>query len=276
MSQFFSSTAPGTRIDATSLHDPISREKIHAPEPDNIGSTFTTTRWTQIHKIVTGNERESFGELSRWCEIYWKPLYIFAIKWGRTPETAKDSTQSFFLALLEKHYLDQADRSRGRLRTYLIALFKHHLSHEHRDSQRLMRGGGAIHLSMDTATGVDNILRDTGDTPEEAFNRQWVTLLLEGALTEVEHEWRARGKSAVFDLLRPHLLGEQETDLISIAKNLDKPEGTIRSYLYRLRLAYSAAVSAAIAATLVDESPEAVKAEIQELIHYFGSHPPTP
>ena len=64
------------------------------------------------------------------CRTYWYPLYAFVRRKGNTPHDAQDLTQAFFVRLLEKNYVAQSDRERGRFRTYLLTALKHFLADE--------------------------------------------------------------------------------------------------------------------------------------------------
>lgn len=54
--------------------------------------------------------------------------------------------------LLEKNYVAQADRKRGRFRTYLLAALTHFLADEWDEARRLKRGGGREIISFDAAS----------------------------------------------------------------------------------------------------------------------------
>ena len=47
---------------------------------------------------------------------------------GQSPHDAQDLTQEFFCRLLEKRWLDSADREKGKLRTFLIVALKNFMS----------------------------------------------------------------------------------------------------------------------------------------------------
>jgi RNA polymerase sigma-70 factor (ECF subfamily) len=47
---------------------------------------------------------------------------------GLDQESAKDLTQGFFARLLERNYLAQVQREKGRFRSFLLASLKHFLS----------------------------------------------------------------------------------------------------------------------------------------------------
>ncbi len=59
---------------------------------------------------VGGSGINSEDALESLCRIYWPPVYAYARHRGYSPEHAEDLTQGFFAKLLEKHYVDQADR----------------------------------------------------------------------------------------------------------------------------------------------------------------------
>ena len=54
------------------------------------------------------------------CQTYWYPLYAHVRRCGHSAHDAQDVTQGFFWKLLEKRWLDSADREKGRLRTFLM------------------------------------------------------------------------------------------------------------------------------------------------------------
>ena len=61
--------------------------------------------------------RTAFAAL---VESYWKPVYKYLrVKWRSEEEEARDLTQSFFLAALEKGTFDRYDPARARFRTFL-------------------------------------------------------------------------------------------------------------------------------------------------------------
>ena len=56
----------------------------------------------------------------RLCEHYWYPVYAYVRRRGHLNEEAQDLTQDFFIRILEGRYLDRADPSRGRFRSFLL------------------------------------------------------------------------------------------------------------------------------------------------------------
>ena len=83
---------------------------------------FATTRWSLV---LTGAQLES-GEqqareaLTELCRTYWRPIFSFVCRRGYSSEDAQDLTQDFFLMILESNWLQHADESRGRFRSFLL------------------------------------------------------------------------------------------------------------------------------------------------------------
>jgi hypothetical protein len=61
------------------------------------------------------------------CGSYWQPVYAFIQRKGFGPEEARDYTQEFFTRVIEKEYLRDVDRSKGKFRSFLLAAVSHYL-----------------------------------------------------------------------------------------------------------------------------------------------------
>ena len=87
-----------------------------SPRPAN----FATTRWSIVQAAAgrpTQTAREALEEL---CATYWPPVYAFVRRRGASPTDAEDQTQAFFVHLLDSEFVQSADRSRGRFRSFLL------------------------------------------------------------------------------------------------------------------------------------------------------------
>ncbi len=128
------------------------RESSDQPaEPANRGVDFKTTQWSVV--VAAGGESTAATKLAlaSLCSAYWYPLYAFVRRSGFAQAEAEDLTQAFFARLLEKHYIDGADRSRGRFRSFLLAAMKHFLANERDRARALKRGGGRLTVPLDSA-----------------------------------------------------------------------------------------------------------------------------
>ena len=114
--------------------------------PDPIparGGPFPNTRWSLV-LAVGGSAATSERALETLCQAYWPAVYAYARHRGYSTEHAEDLTQGYFAKLLEKRYVEQADRERGKFRTFLLTSFKNYMANEWDRTQALKRGGRSV------------------------------------------------------------------------------------------------------------------------------------
>ena len=116
-------------------------------------------------------------------------------------------------AVREKHYLQAADPSRGRFRSFLLASLKHFLSNERDRAGAIKRGGRVtvVPLEIENAEGRYSLEPPDDETPEKIYERHWALTLLERTLARLSREFEAAGKRPLFARLEGYLTGEQET-----------------------------------------------------------------
>jgi DNA-directed RNA polymerase specialized sigma24 family protein len=188
---------------------------------------------------------------------------------GHSPQDAEDFTQSFFAFLIERNTLADAESVRGKLRTFLLAAFKHHIADAVKRAHALKRGGGQI-VSLDATDEEAGWVREPADhkTPETLYNQRWAMLLLERALDVIEAERTSAGHGAEVGILRPFLslTTSGATSYAEAAAQLEWTVNATRVAVFRLRTRYRELLLELVAATLGDESPGAVEAEMRELL----------
>jgi RNA polymerase sigma-70 factor (ECF subfamily) len=111
-------------------------------------------------------------------------VYSYVRSAGHDAQAALDLTQGFFARLLEKGDLKQADRTRGKFRSFLLASVKHFVANEWDRARAQRRGGGTSHLALnivDAEAKYGPSLADP-ETPETIYEKQWAHALLEHAL----------------------------------------------------------------------------------------------
>src|SRR5512146_2469087 len=89
---------------------------------------FVTTHWSVVLSARAPDSPQSAAALETLCRTYWYPLYAYARRQGRSPQDAQDLTEGFFTRVLEKDYLQAAEREKGRFRTFLLVAFKRFLA----------------------------------------------------------------------------------------------------------------------------------------------------
>src|SRR5947207_38600 len=91
-------------------------------------ANFATTHWSLVIAAARNSSPQARTALQELCGTYWYPVYAFVRRRGQQPDDARDLTQEFFVRLLEKDYLEAADRERGRFRTFLLTAVSHFLA----------------------------------------------------------------------------------------------------------------------------------------------------
>lgn len=227
---------------------------------------FTTTRWSVILNARNEDEGLAREALEQLCRIYWFPLYAFTRRRGFGPEDAQDLTQGFFEQIIEKNYIQRADRQRGKFRTFLLTAFDHFLADEWDRSHRIKRGGGYTFASLDAATAEERYRLEPTDRLDAAklFERKWATTLLERALARLEEIFSADDQKAVFRELSPFLIGaEREETYAELAARLQTTEAAIKMSISRMRARYRAILREEILQTV--STPEEAEEEYAAL-----------
>ena len=147
-------------------------------------SVFATTHWSVVLAAGDVASPQADVALADLCRTYWYPLYVFVRRKGHDSHDAQDLTQAFFARLLEKNYVAQADRERGRFRTYLLAALTHFLADEWDKSRRIKRGGDREIISFDAASAEERYRVEPVDQLDAAklYERRWVTTLVDKVL----------------------------------------------------------------------------------------------
>src|ERR1017187_7013642 len=117
---------------------------------------FPTTSRTLIVNARNLDDQVSREALGRLCSSYWLPVFVFIRRKGLDPDQAKDCTQDFFVAVLEKDYLAGVARSKGNFRSFLLAAATPFLSNRFESERPQKRGGGLLLFAreMEAAGGA--------------------------------------------------------------------------------------------------------------------------
>jgi RNA polymerase sigma-70 factor (ECF subfamily) len=227
---------------------------------------FRTTHWSVV--LAAGDRTTALAEaaLAQLCRTYWYPLYAFVRRKGHSPHDAQDLTQAFFARLLEKNYVAQADRERGRFRTYLLAALTHFLADEWDKARRLKRGGGREIISFDAASAEERYRLEPVDPLDAArlYERRWVTTLFDKVLARLEEEFRDLGKGKSFDQLKGSLLAEGTgLSYAELGGRLGMKEDAVKQAVHRMRRRYRELFREEIAQTVA--GPGEVEEELKHL-----------
>jgi RNA polymerase sigma-70 factor (ECF subfamily) len=227
---------------------------------------FVTTRWSVV--LSAGNQASpgSTNALESLCRVYWFPLYAYVRRCGYSPGDAQDLTQAFFARLLEKNWLADARRERGRFRSFLLASMKHFLANEWDKAQAQKRGGRAQVIPLQTDTAETRYLHEPADddTPDKAFDRRWALAVLDRVLALLREEYVGSGRGELYEQLRTTLEGARTAaPYASIAARLGLTEGAVKVAVHRLRQRYREILREEIAQTV--ETAAQVEEELRHL-----------
>lgn len=211
---------------------------------------FETTNWSELGQL---NGPEADMALAGLCQKYWEPLYAFARKRTNDVHRAQDLTQGFFQHILSKNTLQQADRDRGRFRTFLLAAFKNFVSNENARLATKRRGGNVGHVPLDFAEAEKTFQQDRLDrtTPEQQFERAWSLKLIHNVMRSLRSEYEKREQADRFALLEPFLISDSDDNCSEAAAQLDISSEAFRKAVSRLRNRFR----------------ELLKAEVGQLVH---------
>jgi RNA polymerase sigma-70 factor (ECF subfamily) len=137
---------------------------------------------------------------------------------------------------LEKNWVGDADRTKGRFRTFLISAMKHFLSDEWDKTRAQKRGGGAPIVSLEFDTAETRYVREPADdvTPDRHFELRWALTLLEEVLNRLRTEYESEGKKELFAALHSCLVGDRTSQpYTELAKSLNTTEGSVKSSVHQ-------------------------------------------
>ncbi len=168
---------------------------------------FPTTHWTDIFEARPGDEPRRQAALVELLGRYWKPVYCYLRSKGYAHEVAEDLTQGFFHEIvLSKGLIQEADRAKGRFRTFLLAALNRYRVGVHRADVRKHRmpGGGLLRLEGIERLKIPDAVQSA--TPGEVFDYLWASALLGQAVEEVASECREKENTIHWELFRARVL----------------------------------------------------------------------
>jgi RNA polymerase sigma-70 factor (ECF subfamily) len=218
------------------------------------GRAFPETSWSLVSRLqATGEERyrEALGDL---CRRYWKPAFAYVRSaWAKSTEEAKDLTQAFFLWLVEEPALRSYEPARGGFRPFLKTLLRRFVGHQEASLQRLKRGGGRALVPLD---GVEALVADPAAAdPERAFERAWITELVEQAIGRVRARRQSQGDPVAFRVYDEYELAPAtaQPTYRDLAERHGLREADVRALLFSVREEIRSEVRRELARVTADE-----------------------
>lgn len=239
---------------------------------DQRGSpVFATTRWSVVDLLKAGDTPAAAAAMESLCRTYWPPVYGFIRRAGRSPEDAADLTQSFFERVLEKGWFEDAEQSRGRFRSFLLAALKHFLANEYHKAKTQRRGGGHEFVALDAGEMESHAqIAAAGELPpDQAFEHRWAVALLDQVMDDLAADFRARGDARLFEGLKPCLAADRDRlGYAELGKGLGLNEGAVKVAVHRLRKRYRELLRQRVAQTV--SGGDEVEAELRHLLRVLA------
>ena len=186
---------------------------------------FIITRWTEIRAARTLDPKRRRKATGRIMDRYWNPVYAYLRGKGNDHDKASDLVQGFFVKVIERDLIQQADPDKGRFRSLLLtALDRYaHGEHEKEVTQKRRPSGGVNSLD---AFEVPPPLPAIGASPEQIFDYAWVAQLIDEVRDDVEDQCRQAGQQQHWEVFRqtvlePILFGAEIPPMPTLCQELD-------------------------------------------------------
>jgi RNA polymerase sigma factor (sigma-70 family) len=197
---------------------------------------FPSTQASLLEAAAAGLPSEA---LDRVIALYWKPVYRYIrLKFGKNNEDAKDLTQGFFTAGLERGFFARFDPSKASFRTYLRMAVERFAASQHAAANRQKRGGN-IEFEPVEEQAI------TAESPEQMFEREWQRQLFSLALDDLRAHCEQCGKQLQFGIFEAYdLAAGERPSYAALAARHGIAETAVTNYLAWARRMLRAFVTA--------------------------------
>ncbi len=239
---------------------------INAPPVQHADGSFLTTRWSLVCAAggdVTLVARRALDDL---CRMYWYPLYCYVRRRGHAPADTEDLVQGFFVHLFDRELFAAADRSKGKLRGFLLSSLQYFLADERKRAAAQKRGGEVEFVPLEMDGAEERFAKEPAveASAESSLDRAWGMEVLKRAAKSIGESWRGEGKGALFEELGKYLLTPMVAAATQdIAARFGMSESNVKVSLNRLRERYRDAIRAEVAETVSSDAE--IDAEIAAL-----------
>lgn len=184
---------------------------------------FPSTQVSLLEATAAGLSSEA---MDRVIALYWKPVYRFIrLKFHKNNEDAKDLTQGFFAAALQRDFFARFDPAKASFRTYLRMAVERFAANQHAAANRQKRGGDIqFEPVVEEAAATES--------PEQSFERAWQLQLFSLALDDLRAHCEEHGKQLHFRVFQDYDLADAERpSYADLAVRHGIPETSVTNYL---------------------------------------------
>lgn len=157
------------------------------------------TRWTLISRLKNLDDQESWREF---FDLYWKLIYVTAVKSGLTPTEAQDVVQETLMSVCKNIKGFKADPARGSFKGWLFKLTRWRvldaLRKRPRDEVARMHKAANQDDGTATTSTVARIPDPSADVLDRIWDNEWDRNLLAAALEKLERQVNAKHYQVFF------------------------------------------------------------------------------
>ncbi len=170
---------------------------------------FPATAWTVVQGARDAAETDCRRALERLVSVYWRPIYwTLRHDWNASPEEARDWTQEYFSVFLERDFLQDVVRERGRFRAFVKASLRHFMLNLRREESALKRGGAFEFIPIEHLETAENDPADRSGEPERLFERELMRSIIARSLSDLRDACEREGRVDHFELFHTYYVEE--------------------------------------------------------------------
>jgi RNA polymerase sigma factor (sigma-70 family) len=245
-------------------------ERAASNSPGGGDGYWEKTVWTVILAVEDPRSPNHQQAREQFAGAYWRPIYEYVRKRGRSREEAQDLTQEFFWHLLERKVLAGLTREGGKFRSFLLKNLTNFMASQWNWKQAKKRPGGKVHIPFDefSEASYEKDLADQ-ETPETSYDRKYAGAVVEQVLSHLKAEYVTADKGGLFDCLKGFLPGAQQgLSYEEVSRALDMEIEAVRMAVCRLRKRCGELLRREVAAPGM--KPQEIDEELRYLMNLLG------
>lgn len=213
---------------------------------------FPNTCWSRVLGHAADGRRDP--DMASLLVAYWRPVHAYLrMRHGLDVEEASDTTQDFFVQILEGGFVERADRRRGRFRGFIKTSLDHYVVDRHRAARAQKRGGDRKQLSLDVEFDDErapSLPDPKSRTPEQVLDDVWRRELLSRALEDVRVEFEREAKPVYYAVFADAFLAADPPTHRELAAKHGISVTDVSNYLQNVKRRYRARLRRAVAETV--------------------------
>ena len=229
---------------------------------------FPNTHWSIVQRAGS----QSSTALNALFTQYRPAMLAYLVARGDLGSQAEDRVQGFCLHLLQRDFLANVGREKGKFRTFLLNSLQNYIRDQCDRETALKRGAGSEPDSLEETGSDGQPLHDPeAGTPsaDVQYDRAWAQAILQNALRRLHEECGRTGHAPLCQALEPVLYQEDTAPSYrEVAERLGMTEGAVKVAAHRIRARLKRLIREETLQTVA--SPQDLEEELGYLISLFA------